>query len=227
MPRRIPPSARAAALAAVLVAASVRAADGQMPGLPVLQNAFANPGITVAGNVGYSADALAYGAAAAWAPGSARYVISGGVGGLTTDVLSVDDEQVTVPAAGVRVSVPVALLWEDALGVAVFAGAGGATRDEWRQVDVPVGAGIGWRRAFGVSRGISVHAAPMIRWSRNSFEDGSSSSATLFRFAAGVDVTLSPSFGLTIGIETGPRDEDAAPTLARNVGGAGISYVFR
>ena len=209
------------ALAMTIALALPVAAAAQMPGLPVLQNAFANPGITVAVNAGYSEDAIGYGAAGAWAPANARFVISVGAGALSPD------EGETAGAAGARFSMPVLSFMEDALGVAVFAGAGGATRDEWRQIDIPAGLGIGWRRAFGVSRGISVHAAPMIRWSRNSLEGGSSSSATLFRLAAGVDVTLGTSFGVTLGVETGGRNEDAAPALARNVGGLGVSYVFR
>lgn len=209
------------ALAIAICLALPAAAAAQMPGLPVLQNAFANPGITVAVNAGYSEDAIGYGAAGAWAPSSARFVLSAGAGAVSPD------EGETAAAAGARVSVPVMTFLEEALGVAVFAGAGGATRDEWRQIDVPVGLGIGWRRAFGVSRGISVHAAPMVRWSRNSVDGGSSSSATLFRMAAGVDVTLGASFGVTLGVESGGRDEDAAPVLSRNVGGIGVSYVFR
>ena len=209
------------ALALGMCAALPSVAAAQMPGLPVLQNAFANPGITVAVNAGYSEDAIGYGAAGAWAPSSARFVISVGAGALSPD------EGETAFAAGARASMPVLSFLEDALGVAVFAGAGGATRGEGRQLDVPAGVGIGWRRAFGVSRGISVHAAPMLRWSRNSPEGGSSTSATIFRVSAGVDVTLGTSFGVTVGVESGGRDEDAAPTLSRNVGGIGVSYVFR
>ena len=210
-----------AAFGLALALALPAAAGAQMPGLPVLQNAFANPGITVAVNAGYSETAIAYGAAGAWAPGSARFVISAGAGALSPD------EGETAGAAGARVSMPVRSFLGDALGVAVFAGAGGATRDDWRQIDIPVGVGIGWRRAFGVSRGISVHAAPMVRWARNAIDGGSSTSATLFRIAAGVDVTLGAKFGVTVGVETGGRNENAAPVLARNVGGIGLSYVFR
>ena len=209
------------ALVLAVALALPAAAGAQMPGLPVLQNAFANPGITIAVNAGYSETAIAYGAAGAWAPGNARFVISVGAGALSPE------EGETAGAAGARVSMPVLSFMEDALGVAVFAGAGGASREEWRQVDVPAGVGIGWRRAFGVSRGISIHAAPMVRWSRNSIEGGSSTSATLFRIAAGVDVTLGAKFGVTVGVESGGRDEEAAPALARNVGGIGVSYVFR
>lgn len=209
------------ALALMMVLALPATAAAQMPGLPVLQNAFVNPGITVAINAGYSEDAIGYGAAAAWAPASGRFVLSAGAGAVSPD------EGQTAAAAGARVSMPVKTFLEDALGVAVFAGAGGASRDEWRQIDLPVGIGIGWRRAFGVSRGISVHAAPMVRWTRNSIDGGSSTSATLFRVSAGVDVTLGTSFGVTLGVESGGRDVQAAPALARNVGGIGVSYVFR
>ena len=43
-------------------------ARAQMPGLPVLQNAFANPGITLALDAGGDPDSRAYGGAVAWSP---------------------------------------------------------------------------------------------------------------------------------------------------------------
>ena len=57
-------------------------AGAQMPGVPVLQNSFANPGLTIAVNYGHSDDAQAYAGALAWAPaGSCRQPHSGALHG--------------------------------------------------------------------------------------------------------------------------------------------------
>src|SRR5215213_5877833 len=53
------------------------ASNAQMPGLPVLQNAFANSGVTVAGNYGHVSGSNVFGVAGAWGLGSGRFQISG------------------------------------------------------------------------------------------------------------------------------------------------------
>jgi hypothetical protein len=108
-----------AALAALVLTPAV--APGQMPGLPVLQNAFANPGITVGLNYGRGPDITGYAAAAAWAPGSARFVVSGGLG-----AAKVDGADKSSTSYGGRVAVPVKRFMDDAAGVGVFGGYGGA-----------------------------------------------------------------------------------------------------
>src|SRR5919206_4888046 len=66
--------------AVALTAAAAARVAAQMPGVPVLQNAFANPGTTLAANYGHVTGANAYAAAVAWAPRSARFVVSAGGG---------------------------------------------------------------------------------------------------------------------------------------------------
>jgi len=107
----------AALLAIVVVAAS---ADAQMPNTPVLQNAWATPGIVGAVNIAGGADATVYAAAAAWTPASGRFQVSGGGGYLTRS--GYGDGGVF----GVRVAVPFSGA-SSAFGVAAFAGAGGGT----------------------------------------------------------------------------------------------------
>ena len=67
------------ATASTLLGTSSRS-RAQMPGTPVLQNAFANPGITGALDVASLGGASSYAAAGAWAPGSAHFQFSGGIG---------------------------------------------------------------------------------------------------------------------------------------------------
>lgn len=210
-----------AAAVAAGVAATPIPVFAQMPGLPVLQSAFANPGITAAMNVGYSRDALGYGLAAAWAPSTARYVLSAGAGAYDVN------ESGSAPSGGARVSMPLATYWEEALGLAGFAGAGGAWREEWNQLAVAAGIALAWRREYGVGRGVSLHTAPMVRWMRNSADGESSESAALFRISAGVDVTITRSIGATLGFESGQTRRDAVPGLDRSLAGVGVSYVFR
>jgi hypothetical protein len=72
--------------AALTIGAALPTAGAQMLGTPVLQNAFSNPGFTIAANYGTGGDASAYGGAVAWAPRRAVVQLSGGavgVGGLS------------------------------------------------------------------------------------------------------------------------------------------------
>lgn len=192
-------------------------AASQLPGLPVLQNAFANPGITVGLNYGRAVDLTGYAVAVAWAPRSGRFAISGGVG-------SAKPDDTTASAAyGGRVSVPVLHVMQGALGVGAFAGFG-----TWpfanRSVAV-LGVAAGYQRPIG-SLGVSVHAAP-------SYQRYSISSATedvsggLFRFAAGVDVSFGGRFGATLGFESGARHRSDALGTSSSIFGLGVSYALR
>src|SRR5690349_24366200 len=73
-------SVRSASIAASLVLTSLVAAGAQMPGAPVLQNAWATPGIVGALNIAGGSNGQAYAAAASWAPGTGRFQLSGGFG---------------------------------------------------------------------------------------------------------------------------------------------------
>src|SRR5689334_10471285 len=109
---------RFAAVVAALSAGGSAAA--QMPGSPTLQNAFVNPGITAAVDASGLGGATTYAAAAAWAPGSARFQLSGGVGAQLRTGAS------TRTAFGARLNFPV-MGATSSFGVSVFAGYGAVT----------------------------------------------------------------------------------------------------
>ena len=192
---------------------------GQMLGVPVLQNAFANPGFTVAANYATEPDAMAYGAAAAWSPGGARFQVSGGAGAYTPD------EGSTMGTAGLRVMVPLTTFLGGSLGVAAFAGGGGGSRDQLSIVSVPVGAAIGYRLAFG-GRGVSLYASPFYSWSRASLEGEEAVNAGVVRASVGVDVGLFRTLGLTAGAEFGATPDDGEPGPTGTRFGIGLSWAF-
>ncbi|MBC7790969.1 MAG: hypothetical protein H7Z74_13565 [Anaerolineae bacterium] len=194
-----------------------------MPGQPVIQNAFSNPGITLGVNYGRTMerDVSGFAGAAAWAPSSGRFQISGGAG------VAKPDEGDGVFAWGARVMLPIALLkLGDSFGIAAFAGAGSATEQGTSQLNIPAGAAIGYRRAIGATRGISAYVAPFYSWSRVDAGDAAVNGGS-FRVSFGIDVTVVRSIGLTVGYETGAEAEagDAGPL--GDVLGVGLSYALR
>jgi hypothetical protein len=208
--------------AALLPVVGAAPCGAQMPGQPVLQNAFGNPGITVAANFGIGNDVKGYGGAAAWAPGSARFQLSAGAGVLDPD--RADAERAF--AWGARAMVPVLRRAAGALGLAAFAGVGGTKSGGVTQLAVPVGAAVGYRRALGASRVISLYAAPFYNQVRVSGDGGSETGGT-FRVSAGLDVALIPALGLTAGYETGATAKDGDPGPQGGVFGVGVSYALR
>jgi hypothetical protein len=106
---------RSLALILTIYAAS---ADAQLPGIPVLQNAWATPGIMIAVDGGGGGSRGAIAAAASWAPVE-RFQLSAGAG--FQGGRSVGSSA----AYGVRVAVPLARP-SRSMGLAVFAGIGGA-----------------------------------------------------------------------------------------------------
>jgi hypothetical protein len=221
---------RVVGLIAVCVAAS--SAEAQIPGAPVLQNAWATPGFVGALNVAGSSGQSVFAGAAGWSPGSGRFQVSGGVGYQNRtdfDGRAVYGARVAVPFGGAS----------SAFGFAAFAGVGGGPTGK-RQVvidtvtnekitvddtlssttQVPLGASIGYRRAFG-SHGLSVYATPAwVIYSGGGKTDG------LFRAAVGVDFAITRSLGATAGIDFGGnRSKDVGgPSSAQY--GVGLSYAF-
>ena len=96
-------SLRTLAAALVLAAVGTARVGAQLPGLPVLQNAFVGPGLAGAANLGGGSGGTAYAAALGWAPGSARFQVSAGGGALVS-------EGETGAAFGPRVAVPGVLM---------------------------------------------------------------------------------------------------------------------
>lgn len=202
---------------AVVLLASSRVASAQLAGLPVLQNAFANPGITAGLNYGRGSGLTSYAAAAAWAPGSARFVLSAGIGAVKPD--STESSM----AYGGRVSAPVFSLMDGALGFGVFGGYGGVNASN---LSIAVlGLSAGYRRPIG-ALGVSVHGAPS--YQRHSVTgDGVSVSKGLLRFSGGVDVSFGDRIGATLGFEAGGTGSDSDPGPAGSVFGLGVSYALR
>ena len=215
--RHIVPGIRAAAILTAL-AAFPAAAHAQMPGLPVLQNAFANPGITVGVNYGSSKELTGIGGAGAWAPGSARFVLSAGVG-----TASPKDSDEGATSYGGRVSAPVIRFMGDAIGLGVFAGLGGASQSKTSLI--VAGASAGYRRPMG-GMGVSIHVAPS--WQRTSASvAGKSLSGSVIRVSSGIDVSFGGRYGATVGVETGSSAADDEPGPHGTVFGLGLSYALR
>jgi hypothetical protein len=218
-------------------------ATGQLPGAPVLQNAWATPGLMGAVNVGGGSDGTVYAAAASWTPRSGRVQVSGGLGSRSRT-----DEPASA-VYGLRVAMPVSGSATSGLGFAAFAGVGGGNSQETTAgavdtistTQIPVGAAIGWRRAIGASRGISIYASPSYTFfsggsaSRGisiyaspsyTFFSGGSDGGGLVRAAAGADIGISRSIGLTVGAEFGQTRRRAVGGPSGTLYGIGVAYAF-
>jgi hypothetical protein len=208
------------ALALFTASAFLAPAGAQLPGAPVLQNAWASPGTVAAVNVGGGSDGGAYAVAGSWAPKSGSYELSGGFG---SRHLSGAGSRTVY---GFRLAVPFGGN-TGAFGFAAFVGAGGgsvstnAADSAASTSDVPVGVAVGWRRALGSNRGVSVYVSPSYV-----FLSGGRERGNLVRGAVGIDVAITPSFGLTAGIDFGQ-------TRAHDIGGpsgalfgVGLAYAF-
>ena len=208
-----------AVLAAALLARPIPAL-AQIPSVPVLQNAFTNPGVTVAANFGTADNIRNYGAAAAWAPASGRLQVSAGAG------IVDPDEGDTATGLGARIAVPVRTFRDETLGVGLFGGAGFAKSEVW-EFRFPIGASAAYRRALGTTRAISVHASPFVLVSTCDCDALNVSGSALFRISFGVDVIVMPGLGLTLGYEAGANAKDADAGPRSGVFGIGVSYAFR
>jgi hypothetical protein len=183
-------------IAAALTAALGFAASAQMPGAPVLQNAWATPGMVVALDFASGAGSL-YGGAVGWAPASGRFQLSGGVGSHSPK------GGASRVVYGARVAFPVMQMMGGKLGIAGFAGAGGGGAKAGDTTSskgvVPIGVGIGYRQAIGTAgRGISAYLDPNYQYHTGAFRKKG-----FFRVGGGVDFGISARFGLTLGFESG------------------------
>jgi hypothetical protein len=195
-------------------------AHAQMPGTPTLQNAFSNPGITAALDVAGLGGASSYALAAAWAPGSARFQLSGGVG------LQTRTGAPRQTVYGARVNVPV-LGATSSFGVSAFAGYGGisgSTQDTSVVKSlVPVGATLSYRLGVGSGHGVSIYGSPMyVLVGRG----GGAKNVSGFRGALGLDVGITPAIGATVGVELGKKEPPSSGRLSGTAFGAAVSYVI-
>jgi len=218
------PRAFLAVLVLTIALAARRPLGAQMPGVPVLQNGFSNPGITAALNYGTAKGVRGYGLAAAWAPASGRFQVSGGVGGYDPD------QDKTWFTYGGRLGVPLTkFTGNGSFGVAPFAGLGAANRKGLAIMHLPVGVAAGYRRALGDTRAISVYGSSFYGWTRltSDVADAETVSKGVVRFSGGLDVALTPAIGVTIGYETGAKADPGEPGPTGSVFGIGLSYAFR
>lgn len=213
--RRSPWISRIAATAAVALSVS---AGAQMPSAPLLQNAWATSGTVGAVELGGGTDGTAYAGAVSF--GASRFQFSGGLAYQTRTGLG------SRTGYGIRG----AMLFggaSSAFGFGAFAGIGGGNTSNSgpdslaSTTQIPLGAALGWRKAFGGTHGVSIYADPAYV-----LYSGGSESGGLFRVGLGADFGITSSLGATVGAELGA-------TRARGLGGpsgvlygAGVSYAF-
>lgn len=216
--------------AVVLAAVAAASAGAQMPGAPVLQNAWATPGIVGAVNYGGGSDGSVIAGAVGWTPGSGRFQISGGLGSRSMTGAG------SSFAYGARAAMPLFGGGASAFGIAAFAGVGGssATKDKTASapapgvvdttastMNIPLGAALGWRHAIGSNHGISAYATPAyILYS------GGSSNGGVFRVALGADVGITSAIGATVGVGFGGSRARALGGPSGTQYGVGVSYAF-
>ena len=182
--------------------------DAQTPGIPVLQNAFLNPGLAIAADFGGGAGQSFGGLAAGWGlgtstqRGSARIQLSAAAG-------AGRGNGATRGAYGGRVAFTAWISAGGSLGVGAFGGMGGAPRTRSNGsvtnaavLIVPAGITFSYRRPIGTTRGLSVYASPMYSWVRSA-TDVSTVNRSGLRAAVGLDFAFSPALGATIGGEFG------------------------
>jgi hypothetical protein len=201
-------------------------AVAQVPGLPVLQNAFSNPGLAFAANLGGGSGQSFLGAAAAWGLRSGAFTVSGAAGAQRANDASRG-------AYGARLA---ARIWTSAggsLGLGGFAGFGGAPRTRGASAivtnpaiaTIPVGLSAAYRRSLGSKRGLSAYVSPFYRWTR--LDSATVQTSGTIRFSAGLDFSITPSIGVTFGGEFGGSGSGNSGLTGGNSGllGGAISFV--
>jgi hypothetical protein len=206
------------AMALAMVAYATQAA-AQMPGAPLLQNAWAAPGSIVALNFGGGSDGQVYGAAGSWTTATARLQLSGGIGIRSGD----GSGSGTNTVYGLRLAVPLGGR-SAAFGFGAFAGVGAGTApaDSLASATTfPIGVAIGWRHSLGATAGLSVYATPSY-----TFLTAESSQTGLMRASVGVDVGLTRAIGITVGTEFGQGRPGTEGGPSGTLFGLGLSYAL-
>jgi hypothetical protein len=199
-------------------------AGAQVPGVPVLQNAFSNPGLAFAANFGSGSGQSYYGAAAAWGMGSeGRLSLSAAAGAQRGN-------GATRGAYGARASTRIWSSGGGALGVGGFVGVGAAPSTEDAGVItnpavmmIPAGVSVGYRRGLGSTRGISAYVSPFYRWLRS--DSGTVSLSGTVRVSGGVDFSFSPSLGITVGGDLGGAGKSTGSKRSSGALGVAVSFV--
>jgi hypothetical protein len=211
----------AAAIGVSVVLFAARDLEAQMPGTPVLQNAWASPGVVGAFNFGGGSDGSVYAAAASWTPTSAKLQLSAGIG------LRSRTSSSSKSVYGVRLAVPFSGS-SGAFGFGAFAGVGGGSKATTTAADsgasttvIPIGVSLGWRRALGSARGFSIYATPSYL-----FLSGGASNGGLVRAGVGVDVGITRAFGITAGVDFGQNHTRQQGGPTGTLYGLGASYAL-
>jgi hypothetical protein len=204
--------------ALVVLAVGPVATNAQMPGVPVLQNAFANAGFTGALNLASAGGSSSYGAAGAWSPASARFQFSAGA------AVQVRSEN-TGALYGVRVNVPVATFGGGSIGVSAFGGIGGApgAGDDSTKARsmAPIGVTVGYRRTTG-TRGISLYGSPMYQI----IGRGGGEWTGAFRGSVGLDIGFTRAIGVSLGVELGGKSAAGSAKPSGTSFGLAVSYAL-
>jgi hypothetical protein len=206
---------RAVVATASLIASALGA---QMPGAPVLQNAWASPGLVGAINYG-GGDGSVYAGAASWASSNARFQLSGGFGARSPagggGSKSVYGFRAAIPFGGAT----------SAVGFGAFAGIGGGQTSKGDTIssntEIPVGVAVGWRRAVGASHGVSIYATPSYV-----YFSGGTNAGGVARAGVGVDLGITKSLGATAGAEFGGTRAKGQGGPTGTLYGIGLSYAF-
>lgn len=226
-----PMSTRCSIIISAAIVAIAARAGAQTPGLPVLQNAFSNRGLTLAGNGGGGSEGWNAGAALGLGASNGRFALSGGLGAFTPDRGSART------AWGIRLSASLFSFMSGNLGLGAFVGYGGAgggtidpgpTPADTTMSDaptrLPLGAAIGFKHMFG-GVGVSLYASPAYVW-YNKGGSGSNSSG-VFRIPVGLDLGFARSFGLTLGAEFGADAVKGSLGPRGATYAAGLSYLVK
>lgn len=207
-------------LSCLLIIALAHVGEGQLPNAPVLQNAFVNPGVTAALNFSNLSGASSYAGAAAWAPGSARFQFSAGLGAqthLSEPTRTIYGARVNIPFVGATSSV----------GFSAFVGygalSGGSLDSAEAKSLVPIGVTAGYRKAVGSTHGFSIYGSPIYEIVTRG---GGASNVNVFRGAIGLDVGITSSIGLTLGLEFGGSEPTGSGKPSGTAFGGAISYAF-
>jgi hypothetical protein len=205
---------------AIAISGGATTCLAQMPATPVLQNAWANAGITVAADYGKATDASAFAGALAWSPRRSRFQLSVGAGVVKADSGG------SQGAYGGRLSIPLVSFASGNLGTAIFGGVGVTSNNGVTLSSFPIGASIGFRHGLGTTRAISAYVAPFYTIARTSGSSIGKATGGAMRASVGLDVTIAPQIGLTIGYETGADAKEGKPGPQGGVFGVGLSYAL-
>lgn len=208
------------AVLAVAMGGAPSPAAAQMPATPVLQNAWANAGITIAADYGKARDGSAIAGALAWAPTQSRFQLSAGAGVIRADTGG------SQGGYGARLSIPLMSFASGSLGTAIFGGVGVTSGAGVTNSNFPVGVAVGFRHALGATRGISAYVAPFYVISRINGDSSSKVTGGAVRASVGLDVTIAPQIGLTVGYEAGANAKEGKPGPNGGVFGIGVSYAL-